>query len=32
VRSAEVPVTFTVPLKAAPLRVTLDPHHALLRR
>ncbi len=32
VRSAEVPVTFTVPLKAAPLKVTLDPHHALLRK
>jgi aminopeptidase N len=32
VRSAEVPVTFTVPLKAAPLKVTMDPHYALLRK
>ena len=32
IRSAEVPVTFTVALKAAPLRVTLDPHYALLRK
>ena len=32
VRSAEVPVTFTVPLKAAPLKVALDPHYALLRK
>jgi hypothetical protein len=32
VRSAEVPVTFTVALKAAPLKVTLDPHYALLRK
>jgi hypothetical protein len=32
VRSADVPVTFTVPLKAAPLKVTLDPHYGLLRK
>jgi hypothetical protein len=32
VRTAEVPVTFTVALKAAPLKVTLDPHYALLRK
>ena len=32
VRSADVPVTFTVALKAAPLKVTLDPHYALLRK
>ena len=32
VRSAGVPVTFTVPLNAAPVKVTLDPHHALLRK
>jgi hypothetical protein len=32
VRSAEVPVTFTMALQAAPLKVTLDPHHALLRK
>jgi aminopeptidase N len=32
VTSASTPVTFTVPLKQAPLKVTLDPHHALLRR
>jgi hypothetical protein len=32
VRSADVPVTFTVPLKAAPLKVTLDPHYAVLRK
>jgi hypothetical protein len=32
VRSADVPVTFTVPLKAAPLKVALDPHYALLRK
>jgi aminopeptidase N len=32
VRSAEVPVTFTMTLKAAPLKVTLDPHYALLRK
>src|SRR4029077_19404520 len=32
VRSADVPVTFTVPLKAAPLKVLLDPHYAVLRK
>jgi hypothetical protein len=32
VRSADVPVTFTVPLKAAPLKVTLDPHYAVLHK
>jgi len=32
VRSANEPVTFTVPLQQAPLKVTLDPHHAVLRR
>jgi hypothetical protein len=32
VRSADVPVTFTVLLKAAPLKVTLDPHYGLLRK
>jgi aminopeptidase N len=32
VRTADVPVTFTVPLKAAPLKVLLDPHYAVLRK
>ncbi len=32
VRSSNRPVTFTVPLKQAPLKVQLDPHHAVLRR
>ena len=32
VRSANDPVTFTVALKQAPLKVTLDPHHAVLRK
>jgi hypothetical protein len=32
VRSADVPVTFSVALKAAPLKVSLDPHYALLRK
>jgi aminopeptidase N len=32
VRSADVPVTFTMALKAAPLKVALDPHYALLRK
>ena len=32
VRSADEPVTFTVPLKQAPQKVTLDPHHAVLRK
>ncbi|MBZ5619361.1 MAG: hypothetical protein LAQ69_11660, partial [Acidobacteriia bacterium] len=32
VPSANNPVTFTVPLKQAPVKVALDPHHGLLRR
>lgn len=32
VTTASTPVTFTVPLQAAPLKVALDPHHAVLRR
>jgi hypothetical protein len=32
VRTSVDPVTFTVPLKQAPLKVALDPHHAVLRR
>ncbi len=32
VRSGKDPVTFTVPLKQPPLKVALDPHHAVLRR
>jgi aminopeptidase N len=32
VRSANEPVTFTVPLKQSPQKVTLDPHHAVLRK
>ena len=32
VRSGNEPVTFTVALKQAPLKVALDPHHAVLRR
>jgi len=32
VRTSNEPVTFTVPLKQAPLKVTLDPHYAVLRR
>ncbi len=32
VRTAAVPVTFTVPLKAAPQKVSLDPHFGLLRK
>jgi hypothetical protein len=32
IRSASDPVTFTVALKQAPLKVTLDPNHAVLRR
>jgi hypothetical protein len=32
VRSANVPTTFTVALKAAPMKVTLDPHYGLLRK
>jgi hypothetical protein len=32
VASSSTPVTFTVPLKQSPLKVTLDPHHGVLRR
>ena len=32
VRTGPDGVTFTVPLKQAPLKVTLDPHYAVLRR
>jgi hypothetical protein len=32
VRTADDPVTFTVPLQQPPLKVTLDPHHGVLRR
>jgi hypothetical protein len=32
VRSATDPVTFSVPLTQPPLKVTLDPHYAVLRR
>ena len=32
VRSANDPVSFTVALKQAPQKVTLDPHHAVLRK
>jgi hypothetical protein len=32
VRTSGEPVTFTVPLKQAPLKVALDPHYAVLRR
>jgi hypothetical protein len=32
VRTGAEAVTFTVPLKQAPLKVTLDPHYAVLRR
>jgi hypothetical protein len=32
VRSSNEPVTFTVELKQPPVRVTLDPHYAVLRR
>jgi hypothetical protein len=32
VRSGNKPVTFTVPLRQAPLKVQLDPRHAVLRR
>jgi hypothetical protein len=32
VRCATDPVTFTVPLNQPPLKVTLDPHYAVLRR
>jgi aminopeptidase N len=32
VRTSDTPATFTVALKAPPLKVSLDPRHALLRR
>jgi len=32
IRTAGEPVAFTIPLKQAPLKVTLDPHYAVLRR
>jgi hypothetical protein len=32
VRTSSDPVTFSVPLKQAPLKVALDPHYAVLRR
>jgi hypothetical protein len=32
VRTGADGVTFTVPLKQPPVKVTLDPHHAVLRR
>jgi aminopeptidase N len=32
VRSSNEPVTFTLPLKQPPLKVALDPNHALLRK
>jgi len=32
IRSASDPVSFSVPLSQAPLKVTLDPHRAVLRR
>jgi hypothetical protein len=32
VRSASAPVTFTVPVQQAPVKVTLDPRRAVLRR
>src|SRR5215467_5742424 len=32
VRTSDTPATFTVALKAPPLKVVLDPHHALLRK
>jgi hypothetical protein len=32
VTSATDPVTFTVALQQPPLKVTLDPHYAVLRR
>ncbi|HYW41741.1 MAG TPA: M1 family aminopeptidase [Bryobacteraceae bacterium] len=32
VSSGNSPVTFTIALKEAPLKVALDPHHAVLRR
>jgi hypothetical protein len=32
VRTSDVPATFSVALKAVPLKVVLDPHHGLLRK
>ncbi len=32
VRTSDTPATFSVALKTLPLKVTLDPHHALLRK
>jgi aminopeptidase N len=32
VRTGDGPVTFTVPLQQPPVKVTLDPHYAVLRR
>ena len=32
VRSSSEPATFTVTLRQQPLKVTLDPHHGILRR
>jgi len=32
VRTSDTPATFSMVLKAPPLKVTLDPHHALLRK
>jgi hypothetical protein len=32
VRTAAEPVTFTVPLKQAPVKVVLDPHYSVLRK
>jgi aminopeptidase N len=32
VRTSDTPATFRVDLKAAPLKVVLDPHHGLLRK
>jgi hypothetical protein len=32
VRTSDTPATFSIDLKAAPLKVLLDPHHGLLRK
>ena len=32
VRTSDTPATFSVPVKAPPLKVTLDPHYAVLRK
>ena len=32
VRSSSTPVTFTMNLQAPPVKVTLDPHYAVLRK